>query len=165
MINKYKSFPSLRGAQRRSNPEKGTRRLQIGASIMNIKYLLVVLLFLAIAGCRKEKEEDFSLPRDKYIGSWRCQDEDGAGYIANISSDPSNSAQVRIQNYFNLRGTVTAIVTEGTITVNLQVMQGILGTYRCEGFGRLSKKNVTYTIYREKYIANDEEITSTYTKQ
>jgi hypothetical protein len=44
-------------------------------------------------------------------------------------------------------------------------MQGIPGSYWCEGFGRLTKKGGKYTIFWELYAANDDEITSTYTKQ
>jgi hypothetical protein len=145
--------------------EGGKQLSIVKCQLSIVKYLLVVLLFLAIAGCRKEKEEDFSLPRDKYTGTWRCQTAEGTGYYTTISYDPSNSTQVLIQNYFALRGTVTAIVTEGTITVNNQKMQGISITHWCEGFGRLSKKNGIYTIFWELYADNDEETTSTYTKQ
>jgi hypothetical protein len=129
------------------------------------KCLLLALLFSSLASCTKDGDDDYSLPRDKYLGNWRCQDADGAAYIANISSDPSNSTQVIVKSYFGYDGTVTAIVTEGTITVNNQKMQGIsVGTYWCEGFGRLTQKGGTYTIFWEKYAANDDETTSTYTK-
>jgi hypothetical protein len=130
-----------------------------------VKCLLLALLFAFLAGCKPETDDDFSLPRDRYIGSWLCQDADGAGYRATISSDPSNSTQVIINNFFDLRGNVTAIVTEGTITVNNQIMSGIPGTHRCEGFGRFSKRGGTSTIFWELYAANNDEITSTFTKQ
>jgi len=129
------------------------------------KLLLLAFLFSALAGCNPEKDDDFSLPRDKYVGSWLCQDADGAGYIANISSDPSNSAQVIVKNFFDLRGNVTAIVTDESITVPNQKMQGIPGTYWCEGFGSLTKKGGIYIIYWSKYAVNNDETTSTYTKQ
>ena len=130
-----------------------------------IKFLLFALLLSFLASCNKDNDDDFSLPRDRYIGNWLCQDADGAGYLATISSDPSNSARVIIQNYFDLRGTVTAYVTEGTITVDKQKMQGISGTFWCEGNGLLSKRNGIYTIYWKLYAANDDETKSTYTKQ
>ena len=132
------------------------------------KILLLALLFASLAGCISEGDEDFSLPRDKYIGSWFCQDSDGAGYYATISSDPTNSAQVIIKNYFNYKGTVQAIVTEGTIVVNNQEMvmpPNIQGTYHCEGNGSLTHKNGIYTIYWRLYAANDDETTSIYIKQ
>ena len=132
---------------------------------ITVKTLLLALLFASLAGCTPEGDDDFSLPRDKYLGEWFCQDSDMAGYYATISSDPSNSTRVIIQNYFDLKGTVTAYVTEGTITVDNQVMQGISGTFRCEGIGSLTKKGNSYVIYWKPYIANDDEITSTYTKQ
>jgi len=128
------------------------------------KFLLVALFFAALAGCTPETDDDFSLARDKYLGSWQCQDSDGAGYHATISTG-SSDIEVVVNNFFDLRGRVTAVVTEGTITVNKQIMQGIQGTYHCEGFGRLTQKSGTHIIYWEKYIANDDDITSTFTKQ
>ena len=132
------------------------------------KFLLVALFFAVLAGCTPETDDDFSLPRDKYRGSWFCQDNEGigiVGYNATISDDPSNSTQVLIHNYFKLEGTVYAIVTDETITVPNQKMQGVMGNHWCEGRGSLSKKGGTYTIYWKLYAAGDEEITSTYTKQ
>ena len=129
-----------------------------------IKFLFVALFFAALAGCTPETDDDFSLPRDKFIGSWQCLDSDGAGYHATISAG-SSDIEVVITNFFDLRGRVTAIITEGTITVNKQIMQGIQGTFHCEGFGRLTQKSGTHIIYWEKYIANDDDITSTFTKQ
>jgi hypothetical protein len=130
-----------------------------------VKILLLAFLFSALAGCTPEGDEDFSLPRDKYIGSWLCRDEDGAGYYATISSDPSNSAQVIIKNYCRVQGTVTAIVTNESITVTKQIMQGIPGTYWCEGNGSLTKRAGIYTIHWWKYNAYEIETTSVYTKQ
>jgi len=109
--------------------------------------------------------DDFSLPRDKYIGGWLCMDADGAGYYATISSDSSNSTRVIIGNFFNLKGSVTAIVTDETINVPNQKMQDVPAIYWCEGNGILTKKNEAYIIYWSKYSVNDEETTSTYTKQ
>jgi len=130
-----------------------------------LKLLFFGVLLSLLAGCTPEGDDDFSLPRDKYIGSWFCQDSNGAGYHATISSDPSNSTQVLINNFFDLRGTVFAIVTDESITVTNQKMQGIQGNYWCEGLGALSRKNGVYTIYWRLYAAGDEEITSIYTKQ
>ncbi|MCL2511989.1 MAG: hypothetical protein FWF09_08060 [Bacteroidales bacterium] len=129
------------------------------------KFVLLGLLFASLAGCTRDDDDDFTSTRDKYRGNWLCQDADGASYYATISSDPSNSARVVIQNYFDLKGTVTAYVTEGTITVDNQKMQGIPGTYWCEGNGSLTKKNGIYTIYWKLYAAGNDEIPSTYTKQ
>jgi hypothetical protein len=125
---------------------------------------VVALNVTTFYGTGDDNGDDFSLPRDKYIGSWRCQDADGAAYIATISSDSSNLTQVIIKNYYSLNGTVTAVVTEGTITVNNQKMQDVQGIYWCEGVGSLSKKGETYTIYWWKYNACEIETTSTYTK-
>jgi hypothetical protein len=131
-----------------------------------VKILLLAFLLSALAGCNPEGDEDFSLPRDRYKGSWFCQeDADPIGYYASITPDPYNSTQVIIDNFFNLNGTVTAIVTEGTITVNNQVMKGIPGTYWCEGYGTLTKNKGEYVIHWSKYGANNDETTSTYTKQ
>ena len=130
--------------------------------------IILGILFTMIAGCTPEtKDEDFTLTRDKYVGKWFCQDSDGASYNATITSDPSNSSQVIINNYFKLEGNVTALVTETTITVSNQKMQGISGNFWCEGRGLLSKKNGIYTIYWELYTNGDDniKITSTYTKQ
>ena len=129
-----------------------------------LKLLFFGVLLSLLAGCTQEGDDDFSLPRDKYIGSWLCQDDDGAGYYATITSGTS-SIEVVINNYFNLRGTVTAIVTEATITVNKQEMKGIPGTFWCEGGGSLYSRNGKYTIEWKKYAAGDEERTSIYTKQ
>jgi len=130
-----------------------------------IKLLLFGILLSFLASCTIDGDDEFSLPRDKYLGKWTCQTADGAGYHATISSDPSNSTQVIITNFFSLKGTVTAIVTDETITVTKQKMQGIPGTYMCEGLGSLSKKNGIYTIYWILYAAGIDETTCTYTKK
>jgi len=130
-----------------------------------IKLLLLGILLSFLASCTKDGDDIFSLPRDKYLGKWTCQTADGAGYHATISSDPSNSTQVIITNFFSLRGTVTAIVTEETITVTNQKMMGIPGTYMCAGIGSLSRKNGIYTIYWSLYAAGNDETKCTYTKQ
>jgi len=130
-----------------------------------IKLLLFGILLSFLASCTKDGEDDFTLPREKFTGIWTCRSSDGAGYEATILSDPSNSTQVIISNFFSLRGTVTAIVTDETITVTKQKMQGIPGTYICEGLGSLSKKNGIYTIYWSLYAAGIDETTCTYTKQ
>ena len=145
---------------------------RIGASRLadkifrTLKLLFFGVLLSLLAGCTPEGDDDFSLPRDKYIGSWFCQDDGGAvGYYATISSDPSNSTQVLIKNYFDYRGTVYAIVTDATITVPNQKMQGISNTVWCEGNGALSTKNGKYTIHWALYGLGNEDITSIYTKQ
>jgi hypothetical protein len=130
-----------------------------------LKLLLFGILLSLLAGCTPEGDDDFSLPRDKYRGDWIGQDDDGASYNVVISPDPSNSTQVIISNYFALKGTVTAIVTETTITVTNQKMQGISGTYWCEGRGLLTRKHGVYTITWSLYAANNDETTSIYTKQ
>ena len=131
------------------------------------KILLLTLLFSLLASCTPDGDDDFTLPRDRYIGTWKSITSDNAGYFTTISSDPTNSTRVIIQNYFNLdhNGTVTAYVTEGTITVDNQKMQGASGNHWCEGNGSLTKRSGIYTIYWHKYAAGNEELTATYTKQ
>ena len=145
-----------------SNPPQPVRARYVRPCL-----IILSILFTLLAGCTPEGEDDFSLPRDKYVGNWICQDEGGTiDYKATITADPSNSAQVIIKNYFDLKGSVTALVTENTITVTNQKMQGLLsGDYWCEARGSLTKKNGKYTINWSLYAANNEEITSTYTKQ
>jgi hypothetical protein len=128
-----------------------------------LKFLLFGILLSVLASCTKDGDDDYTLPRDRYRGEWIGQAGDGASYRVTISSDPSNLSQVIIENYCGLKGTVMAIVTEGTITVPKQTMQGIPGTYWCEALGTLSKNGKT--ISWNPYIAYDINTTCTYTKQ
>jgi hypothetical protein len=135
-------------------------------SIGTIKQLLFLFfLLMFFAGCEIDDDENFTLPRDKYIGQWLCEESGGAAYRTTITSDPNNSTQVIIHNFFNLSGNVTAIVTNESVTVQNQKMLNILGSYWCEGFGRYTHKNGAASINWSKYAANNEELTAIYIKQ
>ena len=134
--------------------------------ISKIALLLSCILILVFSGCEPDGiEPDDETVREKYIGTWSCQTtEMKRAYRVTISADPANSSRVIIDNFFGLGGKVYALVTSVSITVSEQQMQNIQGTFYCQGSGRTTTTNGKMVINWSEYIANDEEVTSVYTK-
>ena len=92
-----------------------------------IKLFALFTAILLLGGCDTSDDNNPSpVPdeRDKFVGSWSVNNENcGKGkYVATISKDPSNSAQVLIDNFaFSNAGQPdTALVTASSIFVYKQ---------------------------------------------
>jgi len=133
--------------------------------------LFFIGLFLAISlySCNDDEEdiEPYVDPRDKFVGSWLCTEDNKKStmiaYTVVISLDASNSSQVLLAN-FNLFGeneSASGLVTNNLITVPLQT---ILDN-DINGKGNMIDVN---TINWEYYVddgADIDTITAVFTKQ
>ncbi|HPK04683.1 MAG TPA: hypothetical protein PK908_02190 [Bacteroidales bacterium] len=123
-------------------------------SVRAQKYVLFIALMLVLfPACELiDVEPDTDDPRDKFIGTWKFNEDekkksDLAFYSVLISKDPTNSAQVLLKNFGNLGNFYT---THGIVTTNrISVENQTVASIRIQGSGTYSSTgtmNWTYTI-------------------
>ena len=113
-----------------------------------VNSFLFMILIILFGGCSPSDDNNPSpIPdvRDKFVGSWNVNDETcGKGkYVVTISKDPSNSAQVLIQNFAfsSADEPDTAIIAASNIIVPKQhnsegwTIEGIGNYYTNETIG------------------------------
>ena len=104
--------------------------------------------------------------RDKFVGDWAVNNENcgKAKYVASISKDPSNSAQVLINN-FGFSGSAeadTAIIAGSSIVLYKQ-MNG--EGWEVQGTGSYKSNESIEWTYSLLISGNLENCTATYVKQ
>ena len=116
-------------------------------------FLVVIILIAGATGCEKFTEDNpYTDDRDAFLGEWICTDsplKNGQGvYSVIITADPDNSAQVKIQNFFQLGNDARpyAIVTRATITVPVQSALPD-GSWTVSGYGVLTEGGLEWTSY------------------
>jgi len=128
--------------------------------------IFVALLFLG--ACDSGDDNNPSpVPdaRDKFVGNWAVNNENcgKSKYVAGISKDPSNSAQVLISNFgFSGSGEpVTALVAGSSIVVYQQVnSEG----WQVEGNGNYISDGTIEWTYSLLISGNLENCSATYVK-
>jgi hypothetical protein len=108
-----------------------------------LRFLFISVLFILICCNTSDDNNPSPVPdvRDKFMGDWKVTDECSKGnYIVNIRKDPSNSAQVLLQNFANSTASVfdTAIVAANLFFLYQQMnSEGWLiegeGNYQLDG--------------------------------
>ncbi len=93
-----------------------------------------LLLSIFISSCQKDEEAEptptVTDARDNYAGNWTCDEtskQNGRStYAVNITKSSTNSAQVFLNNFYNLGSTnyVYADVSGSTITIPSQTFSG-----------------------------------------
>ncbi len=83
-------------------------------------------------------------PKDKFIGTWDVREEIGnqvtSNYVSIVSNDPNNSAQIVINNIYNLGASekIAALVAGNTLQISQAIITGITisgsGSYSGTGF-------------------------------
>jgi hypothetical protein len=83
-------------------------------------------------------------PKDKFIGTWGVREEIGnqvtSNYVSIVSNDPNNSAQIVINNIYNLGASekIAALVAGNTLQISQAIITGITisgsGSYSGTGF-------------------------------
>jgi hypothetical protein len=83
-------------------------------------------------------------PKDKFIGTWNVREEIGnqvtGNYLSVVTSNPSNTSQIIINNIYNLGSTasISALVANNSLSISQASITGInisgSGTYSGSGF-------------------------------
>ena len=127
--------------------------------------LLAFVSVFMVPGCDPDENPFDPLdPRDQYLGTWTVQE---AGkkkitYEVTISSDPGNSVQVLIDNFYNIGITPYAIVTSSTITLPQQTFS--FPSVKVWGSGSYSNDKISW-VYYVNDGADLDTVVSTYTRQ
>lgn len=115
-----------------------------------ITNLLFILLLLF--SCAEDDLTDFGDDRDAFIGKWNVVESCSKdAYSVTIDKDPSNSAQVLINNFWNTgncSNVAYAIVAGESIFIPNQTFCS--GAFKVDGSGGLYKGSVSWT-----YSVND----------
>ena len=90
-------------------------------SLKKIVYLLsLVIIASIIHSCEPdEKEDPINVnPRDKFLGTWLCTEQNKLTYTVNIVVSPDNSSNVLLKNFhhFGLNEHVVGEISGTTIT-------------------------------------------------
>lgn len=119
--------------------------------------LLSIIIGASVVACKPDKQDDpASTPantdnRDKYTGSWNCNETNKtsgtANYTVSISKSGSSSSAILISNFYGLGSTSTATANVSGSTFIIPYQQ--LGSFGfAAGSGTLSTStqlNMTYT--------------------
>ena len=83
-------------------------------------------------------------PKEKFIGTWNVREEIGnqvtGNYLSVVTSNPSNTSQIIINNIYNLGSTasISALVANNSLSISEANITGISisgsGTYSGSGF-------------------------------
>lgn len=107
-------------------------------------FLLSLLIF--VFSC-EEENPDFADDRDAFLGSWSVTESCSKdSYTVQIVEDPSNSAQVLINNFWNTGNCGTSpygIVAGNSIYLPKQYFCD--GDFQVNGDGELNKENVSWS--------------------
>lgn len=89
-----------------------------------IFWVTALFLSLVLPSCNLDEEIGPDTdPIEKYLGSWSVRDNElKVNYTVSISRNPSNSTEVRIQNFAASGGTATALVVGNTLTLTSSVI-------------------------------------------
>jgi hypothetical protein len=127
-----------------------------------VKILIVSMLF----SCTEE--DDSLIPsddRDQFLGTWNVNETCSKNnYQVTIIKDPSNSAQVIINNFWHIPSCVDppfAIVARKSVIIPKQSICS--DGFETEGSGTLDKNNIEWT-YKVSDGAEEVNCTATYTK-
>ncbi len=115
-----------------------------------------VILFslLLVSSCKKEEPTPSTPadPRDQYVGSWTCNETSqlngSTSFTIHINKSGSNSAQVLIENFYNLGFSNTAAVTVNS--TSLTIPQQTYSGNQISGSGTLTSSttiSLTYTVF------------------
>ena len=124
---------------------------------------ILASLTMVISACDPDEDDPFGDEvRDKYIGTWRVQENNKKKitYNVQIAADPGNSSQVLISNFYNYGIEPYAIVTTGTITLPTQSFAKGIVIY---GTGSYTTGKINWTYYVNDG-ADLDTIQSVYTK-
>ena len=105
-----------------------------------------LFMCLVLASCTDEETvlvPDVD-PKDKFIGTWNVREEIGnqvtGNYSSVVTSNPSNTSQIIINNIYNLGTTanISALVANNSLNISQTSITGISisgsGTYSGSGF-------------------------------
>jgi len=120
-------------------------------TIKRITNTFLMVIFALFISC-EEESPDFIDDRDQFLGSWKVSESCSRdSYTVQIVKDPSNSAQVLINNFWNTGncGTSPFGIIAGS-SIHIQNQSFCNGSFGVEGSGNLSKDEISWT-----YSIND----------
>ena len=129
------------------------------------KLLTVFIVLLVLGSCLEDDTTDLLDDRDAFLGSWNVSESCSKdAYSVIIETDPTNSAQVLIRNFWNTgscSNSVYGIVAGSSIYIPKQDFCS--GDFNADGSGEMIKNAITWS-----YSVNDGadlfNCTATYTR-
>lgn len=108
---------------------------------------MLIVLAVGFYGCTVDDPDTDLDPREKYLGTWQVSDQPARlNYEVNIQNNPSNSAEVLLQNFADLGGAAVGLVVGNSVIIDKQT---IMGAFQVEGTGTYittTKINFTYEL-------------------
>lgn len=108
---------------------------------------MLIVFTVGFYGCTVDDTDDDIDPREKYIGSWQVSDQPARlNYEVSIQNNPSNSAEVLLQNFADLGDDAVGLVVGNSVIIDKQT---IMGNFQVEGSGTYvttSKISFTYEL-------------------
>lgn len=138
-------------------------------SLKKIVYLLsLVIIATIIHSCEPdEKEDPINVnPRDKFLGTWLCTEQNKLTYTVNIVVSPDNSSNVLLKNFhhFGLNEHVVGEISGTTITLPQQSASQNTWFVNGSGVMTANKKDIIFQ-YTVSDGATPRTVNATYTKQ
>lgn len=117
-------------------------------------YISAIWIFASLLSACTEEDDNIDLldSRDQFLGTWSVTDSQTKdSYDVQIIKDPSNSAQVLIQRFYNLNNCTNppyAIVASSSIYIPTQLICD--DSFEVNGDGEIDKNKIEWT-----YTVND----------
>lgn len=116
------------------------------------KKILAIVMILTLTGCTFDETDDLTDDRDAFLGTWNVSESCAKdAYSVNIVKDPSNSAQILINNFWNTGNCgdpVSALIAGNSAYISTQTFCN--KAFEAEGSGDLVKEEITWS-----YSIND----------
>ena len=136
-------------------------------------YVACLSLSLIIISCKPDKTDDPTAPspttdaRDKYIGSWLCNENSKVSgqtsYTVSISKSTSSSSEILIDHFYDLQAQARATVASNNISIPYQQL-GTIGF--ASGSGTLSSSGTNLALtYTTNVAGNKDTCTANCVKQ
>ncbi len=134
------------------------------SNIQKIIEGIVIVFVIGLASCTPDKKDDPTAPspttdaRDKYIGSWLCNEfskiSGQTSYTISISKSSSSSSDILIDHFYDLQAQARASVSSNNITIPYQQL-GTIGF--AAGSGTLSSTGSNLSLYYTTNVAGNRD--------
>lgn len=123
---------------------------------MHYKYLLSVVLLLSVflLGACAITTEDESDDIEKYTGTWSVSDQSARiNYSVTITANPSNSAEILLDNFADLGTTAVGLVVDNSVVIDNQSLGTEYSTYGDGNY--INSKRLEFNFHLDDGIDNE----------
>lgn len=129
-----------------------------------LKAFFIIFLSLVLFSCDDDGLDDFSDPREQFLGNWNVSENElKDAYAVSIVKNPSNSTEVLINNFWNTNGNPPAALVVGE-KIYFDNASFFDSESKVNGEGFLNKNKITWQ-YKVFDGADEREYEAIFTLQ